>query len=160
MTQSPSSLASLKAAPPPPILFILYVTNISQPNDAKLNLFQFADDIEIWAQAPGICRINIRLQKYLNQILKTQEQTPTQEHFWISSKVLGSFNPCTLLHMFYYNFYNYQHQGRMHNSLVITLVNQAFFFIFIFTFWRKDFFFFFLFFFFIFTFFLCLQTIL
>ena len=52
-----------------PILFILYVSNIPQPNDAQVNLSQFADDIGLWAPAPGICSINLRLQKYLNQIL-------------------------------------------------------------------------------------------
>ena len=52
-----------------PILFILYVNDIPQPLDAQVNLSQFADDIAIWAQAPGICSINLRLQKYLNQIL-------------------------------------------------------------------------------------------
>ena len=35
----------------------------------KVNLSQFTDDITIWAQASGICRINLSLQKYLNQIL-------------------------------------------------------------------------------------------
>ena len=51
------------------VLFILYVNYIPQPLDAQVNLSQFADDIAIWAQAPGICSINLRLQKYLNQIL-------------------------------------------------------------------------------------------
>ena len=51
------------------ILFILYVSDISQPLDAQVNLFRFADDIAIWVQAPGIPSINLRLQKYLNQIL-------------------------------------------------------------------------------------------
>ena len=52
-----------------PILFILYVSNIPQPNDAQVNLSQFAYDITIWAQAPGICSIDLRLQKYLNHVL-------------------------------------------------------------------------------------------
>ena len=51
------------------ILFILYVSDIPQPSDAQVNLSQFTDDIAIWAQAPGIRSINLRLQKYLNQIL-------------------------------------------------------------------------------------------
>ena len=52
-----------------PILFILYVSDIPQPLDTQVSLSQFAHDILIWAQAPEICSINIRLQKYLNQIL-------------------------------------------------------------------------------------------
>ena len=51
------------------ILFILYVSDIPQPLDAQVNLSQFADDIAIWAQAPGIRSINLSLQKYLNQSL-------------------------------------------------------------------------------------------
>ena len=53
------------------ILFILYVSDIPQLLDAQVNLSRFADDIVIWAQAPGIRirGINLRLQKYLNQIL-------------------------------------------------------------------------------------------
>ena len=58
-----------QGSPLSPILFILYVNDIPQPLDAKVNLSQFADDIAIWAQAPGIRSINLRLQKYLNQIL-------------------------------------------------------------------------------------------
>ena len=42
---------------------------IHQPPDAQVNPSQFVDDIAIWAQALGICSINLRLQKYLNQIL-------------------------------------------------------------------------------------------
>ena len=34
-----------------------------------MNVSQFADDIGIWAQAPGIRSINLRLQKHLNQFL-------------------------------------------------------------------------------------------
>ena len=45
------------------------MNDIPQPLDAQVNLSQFADDIAIWAQAPGIRSINIRLQNYLNQIL-------------------------------------------------------------------------------------------
>ena len=51
------------------IQFILYVNDIPQPPDAQVNRSQFADNIAIWAQAPGIRSINLRLQKYLNQIL-------------------------------------------------------------------------------------------
>ena len=51
----------------PPIL--LYASNIPQPLDAQANLSQFVDDVTIWTQAPGIRNINLRLQKYLNQIL-------------------------------------------------------------------------------------------
>ena len=58
-----------QGSPLSPILFILYVNDIPQPLDAQVNLSQFADDIAIWAQAPGIRSINLRLQKYLNQIL-------------------------------------------------------------------------------------------
>lgn len=44
--------------------FILYVRSIiSQPLDEKVNLSYFADDIAIWAQSPGICNTNLRLQK-------------------------------------------------------------------------------------------------
>ena len=63
MTQSLLSMASS------PSLFILYVSDISRPIDAQVNLSQFTDNIPIWAQVPGICSINLRLQKYLNQIL-------------------------------------------------------------------------------------------
>ena len=52
-----------------PILFNIYVSDIPQPVDAQVNLSQFAYDIAIWAQAPAIRSINLRLQKYLNQIL-------------------------------------------------------------------------------------------
>ena len=52
-----------------PILFILYVSNISQPLDAQVNFSQFADGIAFWTQVPGIFSINLRLQKYLNKIL-------------------------------------------------------------------------------------------
>ena len=58
-----------QGSPFSPILFILYVSDIPQPPDAQVNLSQFADDIAICAQAPGIRSINLRLQKYLNQIL-------------------------------------------------------------------------------------------
>ena len=51
------------------VLFILYVSDIPQPNDAQVNISQFADDIALWAQVPGIRSINLRLQKYLDQIL-------------------------------------------------------------------------------------------
>ena len=51
------------------ILFFLYISDIPQPLDAQANLSQFPDDIAIWAQAPGIRSTNLRLQKYLNQIL-------------------------------------------------------------------------------------------
>ena len=43
-----------QGSPLSPILFILYVSNIPQP---------------LWAQAPGIRSINLRLRNYLNQIL-------------------------------------------------------------------------------------------
>ena len=55
-----------QGSPLSPILFILYVSDIPQPLDAQLNLSQFANDIAIWAQAPGIRSINLRLQKFLN----------------------------------------------------------------------------------------------
>ena len=58
-----------QGSPLSPIFFTLYVTDIPQPPDGPVNLSQFADDIAIWAQAPGIRSINQRLQKYLNQIL-------------------------------------------------------------------------------------------
>ena len=58
-----------QGSPLSPILFILYVNDIPQPLDAQVNLSQFADDIAIWAQAPGIRSINLRLLKYLNQTL-------------------------------------------------------------------------------------------
>ena len=56
-------------SPLSPILSILYVSAILQPLDAQVNLSQFTDDIAIWAQAPGVRSINLKLQKYLNQIL-------------------------------------------------------------------------------------------
>lgn len=51
------------------ILFTLYLSDIPRPIDAQVNFSQFADDSAIWAYVPGICSINIRLQKYLNKIL-------------------------------------------------------------------------------------------
>ena len=51
------------------ILFVLYVSDIPQPNDAQINLSQFTDDTELWTQTPGNRSINLRLQKYLNQTL-------------------------------------------------------------------------------------------
>ena len=38
-----------QGSPVSPILFILYVSDISQLLDAQINLSQFADDIDIWA---------------------------------------------------------------------------------------------------------------
>ena len=58
-----------QGSPRSAILFILYVSDIHQPLDAQVNLSQFADDIAIGAQAAGIHSINLRLQKYLNEIL-------------------------------------------------------------------------------------------
>ena len=58
-----------QGSPLSPVLFIFYACGIPQPIDAQVNLSRFADDIVIWAQAPGIRSINLRLQKYLNQIL-------------------------------------------------------------------------------------------
>ena len=43
-----------------PILFIFYFSDISQSNITTLELSQFADDITIWAQSPGICSITLR----------------------------------------------------------------------------------------------------
>ena len=54
-------------------LLILFVSDIPQPLDTQLNLSQYADDNEdisqSEAQVPSIRGINLRLQKYLNQIL-------------------------------------------------------------------------------------------
>ena len=50
-----------QGSPLSPILFILYVSDIPQPPDAQINLSQFADDIAISAQAPGISSINLKL---------------------------------------------------------------------------------------------------
>ena len=66
-TQSLPFMLSPKAVLSP-ILYILHVSDICQPLDVQVNISQFADDIAIWAQAPGIRSINLRLQKYLNQI--------------------------------------------------------------------------------------------
>ena len=65
-TQSLPFMLSPKAVLSP-ILYILHVSDICQPLDVQVNISQFADDIAIWAQAPGIRSINLRLQKYLNQ---------------------------------------------------------------------------------------------
>lgn len=54
MTQSLPSMASL-----------IYVNDISQPSDAQVKPFS----LTIWLQAPGIRSINLRLQKYLDQIV-------------------------------------------------------------------------------------------
>ena len=66
-TQSLPFMLSPKAVLSP-ILYILHVSDICQPLDVQVNISQFADDIAIWAQAPGIRSINLRLQNYLNQI--------------------------------------------------------------------------------------------
>ena len=58
-----------QSSPLSPILFILYVSDIPQPNDTQVNLSQFADDIALWEQAPGVRSINVRSHKHLNQIL-------------------------------------------------------------------------------------------
>ena len=55
-------------------LLILFVSDIPQPLDAQVDLSQYADDNEdisqSEAQVPSISiRSNLRLQKYLNQIL-------------------------------------------------------------------------------------------
>ena len=68
MTQSLPSMVSIKAALSS-LSYLFYVLATSINLDAQLNLSQLADDIAIWAQAPGIRSINLRLQKYLNQIL-------------------------------------------------------------------------------------------
>ena len=51
-----------QASPLSPILFIVYVSDIPQPNVTNIKLSWLVDDIAIWAQAPGICSINLRLQ--------------------------------------------------------------------------------------------------
>ena len=51
-----------QGSPLSPILSIPYVSDIPQPLGAQVNLSQFPDDIAIWAQAPGIPSINLRLQ--------------------------------------------------------------------------------------------------
>ena len=63
-----------QGSPLSPILFILYVSDIPQPLDPRVNLSQFAGDIAIWVHAPGIRSINLRLQKYLNQILTWRDR--------------------------------------------------------------------------------------
>ena len=54
-------------------LLILFVSDIPQALDTQVNLSQYADDNEdiskSEAQVPSIRGINLRLQKYLNQIL-------------------------------------------------------------------------------------------
>ena len=51
------------------IIFFLYISNISQHSDAQVNLSQFTDDIVIWAHAPGICSVRLRLKSCMNEIL-------------------------------------------------------------------------------------------
>ena len=80
-----------KGSPVFPIIFILYVSDIPQPNDALVNLSQFADDIVIWTQAPCIHSINLRLQKYLIKILTCRDRwriklTPDKTHLITSPK--------------------------------------------------------------------------
>ena len=63
-----------------PIQFMLYVSNIPQPLDAQVNLSLFVDNIAAWVQAPDIRSINLRLQKYLNQILTSCDRWRIKLH--------------------------------------------------------------------------------
>ena len=51
-----------------PILFILYVSDIPQPNHKFIFLSEFADDIAIWAAAKDFLITNKRLQPYLDKL--------------------------------------------------------------------------------------------
>lgn len=52
-----------------PYSFHFLRSDILKTTEAQTSLSHFADDIEIWAQAPGIRNIKFRLQKYLKQML-------------------------------------------------------------------------------------------
>ena len=52
-----------------PILFIIYVSDISQPENAKsTTLSQFADDIALWSYRRNTIMSECKIQKHLNKI--------------------------------------------------------------------------------------------
>ena len=59
-----------QGSPLSPILFILYVSDIPQPNHKFMFLSQFANDIAIWAAGKYILITNNRLQPYLYKLNK------------------------------------------------------------------------------------------
>ena len=59
-----------QGSPLSPILFILYASDISQPNHIFMFLSQFADDIAIWAAGKDFLITNNRLQPYLDKLNK------------------------------------------------------------------------------------------
>ena len=57
-----------QGSPLSPILFILYVCDITQPNHKFMFLSQFVDDITIWAIRKDFLVTNKRLQPYLDKL--------------------------------------------------------------------------------------------
>ena len=54
-----------------PILFIIYVSDIPQPENAQTTtLSQFADDIVLWSYGRNIIMSECKIQKHLNKITK------------------------------------------------------------------------------------------
>ena len=59
-----------QGSPLSPILFILYVSDIPQPNHKFMFLSQFAYDIAIWVARKDVLVTNKRLQPYLDKLNK------------------------------------------------------------------------------------------
>ena len=60
-----------QGSPLSPILFIIYVSDISQPENAQTTtLSQFADDIVFWSYGRNIIMSECKIQKHLNKITK------------------------------------------------------------------------------------------
>ena len=59
-----------QGSPLSPILFILYVSDIPQPNHKYMFLSLFADDIAIWAAGKDFLITSSRLQSYLDKLNK------------------------------------------------------------------------------------------
>ena len=54
-----------------PILFIIYVSDIPQPENAQTTtLSQFADDIALWSYGRNTIMSECKIQKHLNKITK------------------------------------------------------------------------------------------
>ena len=60
-----------QGSPLSPILFIIYVSNIPQPENVQTTtLSQFAEDIALWAYGRNIILSQYKIQKHLDKIIK------------------------------------------------------------------------------------------